>query len=462
MKALDELNKSRSSRIGFHYFPNSLHYSDRDAETWIPELKALNASWLVLISESDRAIPESFLSALKDAQIEPIIQFTDGLEKRLETTDMRVLLQAYARWGVHSVSFFDRPNSRNAWPPSDWAQNGLVERFIDRYIPLAGLAIECDIVPLFPALEPGGNFWDTAFLTLALQSLVRRNRVELLDNLALGAYAWTHDKSLNWGAGGPERWTDARPYFTPPGEQDQLGFRAYEWYLATASMFVQKPVPVVLFGAGVPHRPQNIVHKDWTDEKHMETCLAIMQLLENNLVSDPDLPSIPLEPINNSVISANFWLLTDEDGSSHAADAWYRPDGSTRQIVTELKGKTDQVKSMRAELPPDFAKSVGTVNNPAFSSLDTSGHPIEHYLLLPSYEWGVADWHLDVIRPYVKKYLPTIGFSLQQAAMAGKVTVIGNNQSFSDEQLEILRAAGCEVERISGDGTSIATQLQER
>jgi hypothetical protein len=462
MNALEELTKTRASRVGFHYFPNSLHYSDKDAETWIPELKSLNASWLVLISESDRAIPESFLAALKDAQIEPVIQFTDGLEKRLETTDMRVLLQAYARWGVHSVSFFDRPNSRNAWPPSDWAQNGLVERFIDRYIPMASLALECDIVPLFPALEPGGNFWDTAFLTLALQSLVRRNRVDLLDNLAIGAYAWTHDKSLNWGAGGPERWTDARPYFTPPGEEDQLGFRAYEWYAATASMFVQRPVPFVLFGAGVPHRPQNMVHKDWTDEKHTETCLAILQLLENNLVYDPDSPTIALEPVSNSVLAANFWLLTDDEGSHHAADAWYRPDGSTRQIVTEIKGKADQGKSMRAEMPPDMAKSATTLSQDTPDLNIQSGHPIEHYLLLPSYEWGVADWHLDVIRPYVKKYRPTIGFSVQQAALAVKVTVIGNEQSFSNEQLQTLRSAGCEVERISGDGTSIATQLQER
>jgi hypothetical protein len=451
MKAFEELTSIKRSRIGFHYYPDTVHFSDKDAETWIPELGLLGAGWLVLTSESDRAIPESFLVSLKDAHIEPIVQFTMGLEKRLETTDMRTLLQAYARWGVHSVSFFDRPNDRSSWPLSEWAQNGLVERFLDRYIPLASLALECDIVPLFPAFEPGGNFWDTAFLTLALQSLVRRNRLDLLDNLVLTAYAWTHNKSLNWGAGGPERWSDARPYFTPPGEQDQMGFRAYEWYTATASMFVQKPVPSILFGAGIPHRPQSIVHKDWSDEKHTEICLAIMQLLHNDLASDPDSPTIPLEPLSNSVLAANFWLLTDETGSPHAADAWYRPDGSTRQIVTEIKSKHIQDKSVRAEMPPDSLKGM-------VSDL----HPIEHYLLLPSYEWGVADWHLDVIRPFVKKYRPTIGFSIQQASLAEKVTVIGNTQSFSEEQLDLLRSSGSQVERISGDGTSIATQLQER
>ncbi len=451
MKAFENLTTVKKSRIGFHYFPNTLHFSEKDADTWIPELQSLNAGWLLLTSESDRAIPESFFGSLRDAQIEPIIQFTKGLEKRLETTDMRTLLQAYARWGVHTVSFFDRPNSRSSWPVSEWAQNGLVERFLDRYIPLASLALECEIVPLFPALEPGGNFWDTAFLSLALQSLARRNRIDLLDNLVLSAYAWTHNKSLNWGAGGPERWSDARPYFTPPGEEDQMGFRAYEWYTATASVIVQKSVPIILVGAGVPHEPQSSVHKDWPDDKHTEICLAITQLLRNEPASDPDKPTSPLEPMSNSVLAANFWLLTDETGSPHTADAWFRPDGSTRQIVAELKGKINTTKTIRAEMPPDNAKGIVS-----------DSHPIEHYLLLPSYEWGVADWHLDVIRPFVKKYRPTIGFSFQQASLAERVTVIGNTQSFSDEQLESLRASGCQVDRISGDGTSIATQLQER
>lgn len=451
MNAYEELTTIKRSRLGFHYFPNTLHYGEKDAEIWIPELVSLGAGWLVMTSETDRAIPESFLTSLKKAGIEPIIRFEKGLARNLETTDLRTLLQAYSNWGVRAVSFFDRPNTRSAWIGSEWAQNGLVERFLDRYIPLASLALECDIVPLFPPLEPGGHFWDTAFLSLSLMFLARRNRVDLLDKLVLSAYAWTHDKTLNWGAGGPERWTDARPYFTPPGEQDQLGFRTYEWYLANARMFIQNPVPVFLFGVGVPHKPESPVHKDWSDEKHTEVCLAIMKMLKNDLVSDPESPTMPLEPMSNEVLSANFWLLTDDQNSPHATDAWYRPDGSTRQIVSELKGTAIQQKSARAEMPPETEKGMpGT------------SHPIDHYLLLPSYEWGVADWHLDVIRPYVKKYRPTIGFSLQQAALAEKVTVIGNTQSFSEEQLEALRSAGCQVERIAGDGTSIATQLQER
>ena len=87
---------------------------------------------------------------------------------------------------------------------------------------------------------------------------------------------------------------------------------------------------------------------------------------------------------------------------------------------------------------------------------------IGHYILLPSYEWGVSDWHLDVVKPFVKKYQTTIGFSIDEAKHAARVTVIGNTQSIPEDTVDQLRLAGCLVERISGDGTSIASQLSER
>ena len=89
-------------------------------------------------------------------------------------------------------------------------------------------------------------------------------------------------------------------------------------------------------------------------------------------------------------------------------------------------------------------------------------HPIEHYLLLPLYDWGVAEYHLEVTRPFIQKYHPTIGFSIQEAALAKKVTVIGGELTFSDEALSELRSSGSIVDRVTGDGISIATQLAER
>jgi hypothetical protein len=81
---------------------------------------------------------------------------------------------------------------------------------------------------------------------------------------------------------------------------------------------------------------------------------------------------------------------------------------------------------------------------------------------LPKYEWGISDWHLEASKPFILKHQPTVGFSLDEAKLAVQVTVVGGEQSFSEEALTQLRNAGCQVDRISGDGTSIATQLAER
>jgi hypothetical protein len=48
---------------------------------------------------------------------------------------------------------------------------------------------------------------------------------------------------------------------------------------------------------------------------------------------------------------------------------------------------------------------------------------------------------------------------MQEASTSEKVTIVGGEQSFPLEEVEKLRAVGCLVEQVSGDGTSIATQL---
>jgi hypothetical protein len=67
--------------------------------------------------------------------------------------------------------------------------------------------------------------------------------------------------------------------------------------------------------------------------------------------------------------------------------------------------------------------------------------------------------HLEVIRPFIKRYQPTIGFSPVEASHAKKVTVIGGTSSVPESIIDGLLAAGCIVEQISGDGMNIASHL---
>jgi len=447
MKSISFPFPVRATRLGFHYFPDTLHYRETDLSHWIPELTAMGVSWLVLTSPVDRAIPEQFIRGLVEAGIEPLIDFNLDLSTPVSVNDLALLFKAYARWGVHGVLLFHRPNAFQSWTKATWARQDLVERFLDRFLPLASTAIDQNLIPILPPLEPGGSYWDTSFLKLMLTSLSRRNPVQLLDKLVVSAYAFNNMHDLNWGEGGSQKWSAARPYFTPPDQQDHLGFRIFDWYREICVDTLGKECPIILFGAGVkgdPSKPQTQV---FSPQEHRDMNLDIARLLDSDLVPVPGETSVSLAPLPSCVIACNLWLLSSDPTGGEIPYAWYSPTADFADTVNALKEWNDRPRE--------------SCSDGQDSGVDAS-HPIEHYLLLPTFEWGIADWHFRVIRPYVKKHLPTIGFSLDEAAMAKQVTIIGNHQSFSDQEIENLILAGCRIRRIIGDGTSIATQLAER
>jgi hypothetical protein len=442
-----------SSRLGFHYFPDTLHYRESDLQTWLPELQELGASWLVLRSEVDRAIPETFLRGLKQARIEPVIQFQFNLDSLPDLKEISTLFEVYARWGVRYLIFFDRPNISAAWPSSGWVQQDLVERFLDRFLPAANLALKMGMIPVFPPLEPGGSYWDTAFLRSALEGIQRRKQDMLIQSLVLSAYAWTGNRSLNWGAGGPERWPQARPYISQTDEgQDQRGFRVFEWYQAVARSVLLQDCPVILLQAGLPGDPRSINAEAIAAAEYVQTCKNITRLLAGEQVDDPSDKGEDLEPISPQVIACNYWLLAADPSSQYHRQAWFQVDGGKHALVGATRALHNQWKL--AQIKKAAEKTVPVIR--------ASDHPIRHYLLLPGNEWGVSDWYLEVIRPFVKKHRPTVGFSPEEAERAVRVTVVGNGQNFPEDLFVRLQKAGCWVEQISGDGINIATELAER
>lgn len=485
---------THNTRLGLHYYPDTLHFRESDLKTWLPQLKTMGITWLTLTAPGDRAIPEPFLSGLIQAGIEPVLHFPLPLVYPALNETLRLLLHAYASWGVHYVVFFDRPNSRAAWQAGAWAQAELVERFLDLYLPLAETALSAGLIPVFPPLEPGGDYWDTAFLRAALQGLQRRGHTRLLRSLVLGAYAGVESRPLDWGAGGPERWPGTRPYFTPTGQQDQRGFYIFDWYLTLSQAVLGDPRPVLLFGAGSRLLARQGAGAEEAGEVHMLENLALARLLTGasaveNTAAPLDLaalfPSGSPEPVPAEVLACNFWLLAAGPESPGNRQAWFQPDGSVLPIVNALTHWNSRLPAAaRAGLDRLPAKhspaaSAAQPGAASFAAAPPPGdppagkppagkppagkpHPLAHYLLLPTYEWGIADWHLEAIRPFIKRHRPVVGFSLEEAALAEQVTVIGGLQSFSDEALEKLAHAGCRVERIAGDGTSIATQLATR
>ncbi len=437
-----------TQRVGFHYFPDTTHYTNKDLSTWLPVLKRLKAKWLVLISDATRAIPEQFITALIKADVTPLIHIPLPLPNSPSASDMKAILAAYARWGVKHVILFDRPNEMSSWSAAGWVQQNLVERFIDRFLPLAAATAQAGMMPIFPPLQPGGSYWDLTFLKQSLQSIQRRGHTTLIKQLGLASYSFTYNHELEYGSGGPAKWPKALPYTNDPHSQDQRGFRNFEWLHATASEVDELDLPVFMLGAGIKEPGQ-----PYSPETHAGVCLSILETLKG-LTAQNGIPEY--------VKSCSFYLLSAEPDSDAHACAWFTtPDEFLPVVDLLMPAQPDEPVSSQA-MAAEEADATPVVEKTTPIESVVEHHPIEHYLLLPVYEWGIADFHLEVTRPFVQKYHPTIGFSSQEAALARRVTVIGGEQTFPEEVLEDLRKSGSIVDRISGDGTSIATQLSER
>jgi hypothetical protein len=413
------------NKIGFHYFQDTQHYRQNDLDNWLPELTTLKTRWLVLKAPPDRAIPEKFLRGLLDAGIHPVLQFDFPPDQLPSKEDLSLLFRVYSKWGLQYITLFNKPNLRSTWQTTNWAQTDLVERFLDIYLPLAKICVNAGLTLITPPLEPGGDFWDTAFLRGFLRGIQRRGYKYLLDKLVIGAVARTGGHHLNWGVGGPERWPKVRPYFTPENEEDQQGFRIFDWYNTFVQSILVEPRRVFLFEVGGP-ADDNPEFKN-----HTLTNKIIIHLLEGVKIPGTD-------PIPGNVIGSAFWLLTGSDRCPEAAHYWYSSPKECKPIVELLRNRA-------------------SVSKNGSNGGKTSAHAIAHYLLLPSYAGEISDVHLDLIRPFVKKHQPTIGFSIKEARQAERVTVIGGNGTYPKNEINQLRNAGCIVQQIEGHGIDIAS-----
>ena len=444
MPPLPEFN----SGLGFCYFPDDAHYRQSDLQAWLPELRALGASWLTLIGSPARAIPESFIRALIESAIEPIIHIPIPPSQPIDLTELETIYASYARWGVHYVVLYDQPNRKINWSPEAWGQESLVSRFLDLCLPALQLADRCGLVPVLPPLTQGGDYWDTAFLDLLLSQLKTRNQPELLKRLVISYYAFTFNRPLDWGAGGQAAWPQTQPYTVPAASQDQRGFHAFEWYqeVIRARLGADRPLLMIAGGCRLGDSTDPVFTA--VDSARHATCnIAIMQAMTQR-----QLP--------NNLLNIAYYLLAAPADSAPAQFAWYRADGSTLPVVGALKQQmTAALQAIAANEKSIPVHSAKSTREPKSNSNHKS---IYHYLLLPTFEWGVSNWHWTAVLQYVNRFQPTCGFSIAEAQAAEYVTLVGNEQGFNPAVEQTLRAAGCQVERICGrDGAETQQRLNE-
>ena len=392
------------SRLGFHYFPDDSHYAERDLEEWLPTLLRLSAHWLVLHATPGRLIPEPFLKGLIEAGIRPVV-WIKGRVDEVPSEQLSPALSSYSEWGVREVVVFDRPNMRSSWATHEWARSALVERFVDRMLPILQLERASGLNPIFPPLEPGGDYWDTAFLESALQSMLRRGHRSLLDDLHLAIYARTFGKPLEWGYGGPEEWASSRPYNTPDDSQDQIGFRTFDWYAATTAAVMGKTLPMIVVAGGPA---------------------STMEDGDNEIASI--LRAVQSGQLPQSVLGFNFYMLSASPGTPESVSAWYDSPAQPRAVVGSAKRLLD----------------AGGLSDAA----SVGSKALSHFVLLPDGPMSEDTW--AAVKTLVRDGV--IGFSPEEALQADKVTILGDEAAVPPSVERRLVEAGCQVTRVKGPG----------
>ena len=410
-------------KIGFHYFQDLNHYQSRDLALWQPELDALQAGWLVLKASPKFAIPEEFISGLLESEVQPIIHFDFPVNSDYRPEDLRILLSSYARWGVKYVIFFDRPNMKSSWLHDTWSQGDLVERFLDRYLPFVRVAEQNGLTPIFPPLQPGGDYWDLSFLKKVLNLVKQRRSLDFVSNLHIAVSSQTFNHPLSWGAGGKRNWKVPRPYSKSEiGEEDHIGFNTWQWYADLVNSILGISPKMFLFYFGSSDINQSVLDPKVSFEELIDFAM------------NPSEEAGRAAEQKNNIQACLFWILSTSEPNENGETAFFDVTGKVK--VPEIKTYKEKLEHTRKQ-NLEYAVS---------DRLAEWIYPIDHYLLLPSYEWGVPENTFDRIRPIMRDSRPTIGFSLIEATNARKVTVWNENGAFSVKDIDILREAGCLVD----------------
>ncbi|MFP3854551.1 MAG: hypothetical protein ACLFWD_09690 [Anaerolineales bacterium] len=386
------MQAEKFSRLGFHYPKDEYQHTVQDCRLWLDQLSGLPAGWVLVEGTTERAIPEPFLKKIMSAGLKPIVHMP-GQIGAVRAEAINPLLYSYAHWGVEYVVVYDRPNLKSSWHGNSWTSSNLVERFVDAMLPILQASHAAGLKPILPPLEPGGDYWDTAFLNSTLKALARRGQQSLLDALTLTAYTWTKGKDIDWGKGGPEAWPQARPYFTPEESQDHQGFHIYEWYRAIAAEALGKERPVLALAGGA------------------------------------DIKNKPHEEIN-ARIAAQLQLAESHQGLlAMCFPALPSSDKRARWIIEEPE-----------KAPKAAAKSAAPEN--------ATVKRLAHYLLLPpEEEHAVPVWRKATA--FALTHQPVVGFSVKEACLAKRVTIAADTNLIPAEVDTKLEAAGCQVERLS-------------
>ena len=440
----------RSKKLGFHYYKDAGHFDDPSLDYWLPKLQAAGASWLVVYAPENGEIPENFIQRLRAARIEPIVVMNYAISN---PPSMQIFQQRMAYFhsiGIHMVQFFNRPNMRNSWNAEEWIKPGLVTRFIRKFADYAVVCVREKVIPLFPLLEPGGDYWDLAFLRSGIKVLKKEYSESLLSNLVFSGSAGLDRHPVTWNQGGPSAYPPAAPY--SEGKVDHRGFYLYAWYEEILRKEVGKNVPILLMNAGM-WDPSAGIFDVVTKESRQQYLNILNMLQEVTLKGEGRIPSY--------VLSCCVYKLPSAESLSAAIPAEYNTPGDlfgpeAKSLAAEnntfgekLKEKINSLKNFdpAAEIR-NFGTKIALMFN-RIRRIIFQGESLKEYFLLPEVSSLFTEEQLNIIRQYIKIHSCASGSDLNEALASKNVIMLDDQALYPAYMLRQLQDRGCVVHTVS-------------
>jgi hypothetical protein len=416
---------SKKIRMGFHFFHDLDHYTIGQADQWHRLTGEYANGFVVLLSPTDRAIPEMILDFFLSREIVPIIQFDYHALRQADPHDVDLLLSHYRRAGIKLLQLAGYLNQKEYWQDTSGADS-ILKHIAESVVWFHQLAVVKGFTHVLPKMVPGGDYWDLIVLEQLLKAI---EQTELgLTSVVLSYAAWSYGHSLMWGEGGHAKWIQALPYQKAISGEDHRGFLGFAWYQEIAVKVLGYKLPVLLFDAG---RKNLDVVADSSDEF----------VIQNRKVLD-----FLVDPKKQNLLDRVIGVCFS-----------FAPEFASDEMITTIQKYMPRYERKthdhRKEQPSE--KAMGSEHEKEIQK------QIKHYLLLPKYGWGVAKWHLEAAVPFILKYHATLGFRVEEAFYAEKVTIVMDNDVFPDEVLGELHERGCDVRVLRGDGTKIAALLAQ-
>ena len=459
---------NKSKQLGFHYYDDTDHYDEASLDYWLPKLQAAGTRWLVLSVLENIEIPENFMRRIAGAGIEPVISLQLSLSNPPLPEIFRERAAYYRKNGAHLIQFFCRPNMKDSWTPEDWLKPNLVERFITVFSEYAEICINQKIIPVFPLLQPGGDYWDISFLKESLHILNKQYDQTILPNIIFSADGGFQEHPLDWGKGGPEV---CRPVFAYKSDQaDHRGFYIFEWYHAIIRKELGKNVPLILFHTG--RWTSETGPFDISPKEAKQQLFKVLSMLQEQSTQPSVTGSIPAY-----VISCNLYKLPSE----YLMNQKFESEPVRSEKITKLRKKISingSALSAKAAAAKTVSSEIGNLIWSLISALAPyfygagktfliavgenfikivrsliaiilRGESISSYFLIPDAESLLTEEQKEIIHQYTSQKSCKSGRNLNEALSSPKVILLNDSSLYPRNIIKQLRYNNCQIQTVS-------------